>query len=179
MSSLWKLYGLPDFVKQYRISVSQMITSTTWSFPHSWLITGFVTRVARRVPLVVQELLTFPEHMGSSPVFRGIRVARSLGFCVVICRSLFVLLSFYFCALCFRSWDLRILITPLCSSNYSYNYSWWYSMYIHILYLYFRQASLSPKQNFGAIENRDLKTSLRIIDSNIFWKTSGPLDEIL
>ena len=52
-------------------------------------------------------------------------------------------------------------------------------MYIHILDLYFRQASLSPKQNFGAIENRDLKTSLRIIDSKIFWKTSGPLDEIL
>jgi hypothetical protein len=31
-------------------------------------------------------------------------------------------------------------------------------MYIHILYLYFRQASLSPKQNFGAIENRHPKT---------------------
>jgi len=28
------------------------------SFPHSWLITGFVTRVIRRVPLVMQELLT-------------------------------------------------------------------------------------------------------------------------
>jgi hypothetical protein len=44
-------------------------------------------------------------------------------------------------------------------------------MYMYILYLYFRLASLSPKQNFGAIENRDLKTSLRIIDSKIFWSS--------
>ena len=39
------------------------------SFPHSWLITGFVTRITRRVPLVEQELLTLPEHMSSPPVF--------------------------------------------------------------------------------------------------------------
>ena len=139
-----------------------ILVSITWSFPHSWLITGFVTRVARRVPLVVHELLTFPENMGSSPVFSGIRVARSLVFCVVIWWSLFVLLSFYFWALCLRSIDLRIMIITLFSSTYAYYYSWWYSMYIHILDLYFRQASLSPKQNFGTIENRDLKTSLRI-----------------
>jgi hypothetical protein len=138
-----------------------ILVSITWSFLHSWLITGFVTRVARRVPLVVHELLTFPENMGSSPVCSWIRVARSLVFCVVNWWSSFVLLSFYLWALCFRSLDLRILITPLFSSNYAYNYSWWYSMYIHILDLYFRQASLSPKQNFGTIENRDLKTSLR------------------
>ena len=42
--------------------------------------------------------------------FCGIRVARSLVFCVVLCRSLFVLLSFF---------DLRILITPLVSSKIS------------------------------------------------------------
>ena len=39
------------------------------SFPHSRLITGFVTRVIRRVPLVEQELLTLPEHLSSPPVF--------------------------------------------------------------------------------------------------------------
>ena len=138
-----------------------ILVSITWSFPHSWIIIGFVTRVARRVPLVVHELPTFPENMGSSPVFSGIRVARSLVFCVVIWWSLFVLLSFYFWALCSRFLNLRILITTLFSSNYTYNYSWWYSMFIHILDLYFRQASLSPKQNVGTIENRDLKTSLR------------------
>jgi hypothetical protein len=90
-----------------------ILVSITWSFPHSWLITGFVTRVARRVPLLVHELLAFPENMGSSPVCSGIRVARSLVFCVVIWWSSFVLLSVYLWALCFRSLDLRILITPL------------------------------------------------------------------
>ena len=127
-----------------------------------------MTRIARWVPLVEQELVTFPEHVGSFPVISGIRVVRSLFFCVVICRSLFFLLCFFLWALCFRSLDLRILITPLLSSNYSYNYSLWYSIYIHILYLYFRQASLSPKKNIVAVENRDLKTSFRIIESNIF-----------
>ena len=48
------------------------------SFPHSRLITGFVTRLTRRVPLVEQELITLPEHLSSPPVFSGIRVTRSL-----------------------------------------------------------------------------------------------------
>jgi hypothetical protein len=34
------------------------VLSTSRSFPHSWLITGFVTRVTWQVPLVEQELLT-------------------------------------------------------------------------------------------------------------------------
>jgi hypothetical protein len=38
-----------------------------------------------------QELVTFPEHLSSSPVFSEVRVARSLVFFVVIWRSLFVL----------------------------------------------------------------------------------------
>jgi hypothetical protein len=51
--------------------------------PHSWLITGFVTRLTRRVPLVEQELLTFPpEHLSSHPVLSGVRVTRSLVLCV-------------------------------------------------------------------------------------------------
>jgi len=40
------------------------------------------------------ELLTLPEHMGSSQVFSGVRLAQSLSFCVVFCRSLFVILLF-------------------------------------------------------------------------------------
>ena len=49
-----------------------------------------------------------------TPGFSGVRVARSLVFCVVFCRSLFVLLSFFFWPLCFLSFfDLRILITSL------------------------------------------------------------------
>jgi hypothetical protein len=52
------------------------------------IITRFVTRATRRVPLVDQELLTLPEL---TPVFSGVRVVRSLVFCVVFCRSLFVI----------------------------------------------------------------------------------------
>jgi len=52
--------------------------NTLRSFPHSWLITGFVTTLTRRVPLVEQELLTLPEHMSSPPVFSGVRGTRSL-----------------------------------------------------------------------------------------------------
>jgi hypothetical protein len=45
----------------------------------------FVTRVTRRVPLIEQEYLRSP------PVLSGVRVVRYLVFCVVFCRSLFVL----------------------------------------------------------------------------------------
>ena len=46
--------------------------------------------ITGRVPLVEQELLSLPEQMCSSPVFSGVRVAQSLVFCVVFCKSLFV-----------------------------------------------------------------------------------------
>jgi hypothetical protein len=52
--------------------------NTSRSFPHSRLITGFITRLTRRVSLVEQELLTFPEHLNSASVFAGVRVTRSL-----------------------------------------------------------------------------------------------------
>jgi hypothetical protein len=57
---------------------------------HSSIMTyhQFVTRLTRRLPLVEQELSTLPEHLN------GIRLARS--FCVVLCGSWFVLLSFTF-----------------------------------------------------------------------------------
>jgi hypothetical protein len=55
-----------------------LVVNTSRSFPHSWLITGFVTRSTRRVVLVGQELLTLLEHLSSSPVFSGVRVTPSL-----------------------------------------------------------------------------------------------------
>jgi len=55
----------------------------------------FITRLTRRVSLVVQELLTLPEHLSSPPAFGGVRVTRSLVFCVMFGRSLFFLLSFF------------------------------------------------------------------------------------
>jgi hypothetical protein len=36
----------------------------------------------RRVPLVEQELITHPEHLNSFPVFSGVRVTRTLVWCV-------------------------------------------------------------------------------------------------
>jgi hypothetical protein len=49
------------------------LSITIKPFPHSWLITGFITRVTRRVPHVEQELPTLPEeHMSSLPVLFGL-----------------------------------------------------------------------------------------------------------
>ena len=43
-----------------------------------------------------QELLTLPKHPGPAPVFSGVRAARSLVFCVVFRRLVFVLLGLLF-----------------------------------------------------------------------------------
>ena len=51
---------------------------------------------------------------------------------VMFCRSLFVLLSFFFWPLCCLSFDLRILITPLVSSNSSL----FFCMNYYILVIY-------------------------------------------
>ena len=72
-------------------------------FPHSWIITGFVTSVTRGVLLVP----TLPEHMSSPPIVGGIRVAWSFVFCVVylcVLSLLTIVLSVLF--------KLRIVITP-------------------------------------------------------------------
>ena len=58
---------------------------------------------------VEQELLTLLEHLHSPPVFSGVHV---LVFCVTLCRSLFVLLSFFIWPSCSLSFALRLLITP-------------------------------------------------------------------
>jgi hypothetical protein len=50
--------------------------------------------LTRRVPHVEWELLTLPSLLSSPPpppLFNGVRVARPLVFCVMFCRSLFVL----------------------------------------------------------------------------------------
>jgi len=51
------------------------------------LITGSVTRLARRVPLVEQELPALPEHLSSPLVFNGIRVTLVLFFLLTIVLS--------------------------------------------------------------------------------------------
>jgi hypothetical protein len=63
---------------------------------------------------------TRTEHLNSSPVFSVVRVARSLVFYVMFCRSLLALLSVFSCPLyCLSFFDLLFPITPLVSSNSS------------------------------------------------------------
>ena len=46
----------------------QFVVITIRPFPRSWLITGFIINVIRRVPDVDQELITLPEHLSSPQV---------------------------------------------------------------------------------------------------------------
>jgi hypothetical protein len=78
-----------------------LVVITSLFFPHSWLITGCVTRLTRRVSLVEQEL---PYPSGApefTPGFSGVRVTRSLVLCVCFvdrCLS-FCTFSFGHCVL--------------------------------------------------------------------------------
>jgi len=92
-----------------------LVVNTSRSFPHSRLITGFVTRLTRRVPLVEQELLTLPEHLSSHPLFSGVRVTRSL--VLYVC---FVDRCLSFCIFSFGHW-------VVCSSSiYVFDWPFWY-----------------------------------------------------
>jgi hypothetical protein len=82
--------------------------STSWFFPHSRLITGFVTRLTRGMQLVEQELFTFLGHLSSPPGFSGIRVTRSLVVCACFVDRCLSLCPFSFghCVFCpFRYTD--------------------------------------------------------------------------
>ena len=91
-----------------------------------------------------QELLILPEHLSSPPVLSGFFVAQSLVFCVVFCRSVFVLFPFaivfwniFECGIkchpitltqpqyCQSFFDLGLMVTSLISSNFSYCHSSW------------------------------------------------------
>jgi hypothetical protein len=84
---------------------TKVVVNTSRSFPHSRLITGFVTRITRRVPLVEQELLTLPGYLSSPPVFSGVHVTRSLVLyvCFVDRCLFFCTFSFVHCLVCSSS----------------------------------------------------------------------------
>ena len=88
-----------------------LVVSTSRSFPHSRLITGFVTRLTLRVPLVEQESLSLLEHLNSPPVFSGVSVTRSLVLCVCFVDRCLSFCTFPF-GQCFV-FDIWILITSL------------------------------------------------------------------
>ena len=95
-----------------------LVVNISRSFPDSLLITGFVTRLTRRVSLVEQELITLPEHMSSPTVFKWGSCYSIFSFMCMFCRLLFVILSSFLWPLCCLSFfGLRILITPLISSS--------------------------------------------------------------
>ena len=60
-------------------------------FPDHVLSLDFLIWIAPRMPLLNQELLIFAEAPGFTPSFHGVHVAQIIAFCVVFCRSLFVL----------------------------------------------------------------------------------------
>ena len=99
-----------------------LVVNTSRSFPHSWSITGFVTRLTRQV----EQRVGTAHHSGApefTPGFSGVRVTRSLVLCVMFCRSLFVL-SFSFCH------------CAVCPSIYGFWLRLWYLQTLHILRLY-------------------------------------------
>ena len=96
-----------------------LVVNSSRSFPHSRLITGFVTRLTRRVPLVEKELLILPEHQSSPPVFSGVRVTRSLDLyaCFVDRCLSFCTFSFGHCVVCSSIYGFWL--SPLVSVNSS------------------------------------------------------------
>ena len=64
-----------------------------------------------------QELLTLPEQLRSPPVFVGVRFVRSLAFCVVFGRSLFVLCLVSLC---------RCVVCPSSVSVCGFWFPFWY-----------------------------------------------------
>ena len=69
-----------------------------------------------------QELLTLPEDLSSPPSFQWGSCYSIFSFMCMFCRSLFVLLCVFIWPLyCLFFFDIRILITPLLSSNSSFD----------------------------------------------------------
>jgi hypothetical protein len=120
-----------------------LVVNTSRSFPHSRFITGFVTRLTRRVPLVEQELPTLPEHLSSPPVFSAVRVTRSLVLYVCFvdrCLS-FCPFSFGHCIVC-------------SSSIYAFWLPLWYLQTRHI----YMNKQRSTKHAYKAKDRVDILT---------------------
>ena len=114
---IWQLITIMNGIMlYYTIWFNKMCT--TFSIPFSCVSVFIRARVILtwRVPLVEQELPTLPEHL-SSPSALG-SCNSIFGFMCMFCRSLFVFLYFFLWpSCCLFFFDLRILITPLLSSN--------------------------------------------------------------
>jgi hypothetical protein len=140
-SLLRTFYGCHhDLGDRYGISVSRVCSTCRKhfqfrSFPYSWLVNGFVTRLTRWVLLVEQELPTLLEHMSSPTGFSGVRVTRSLVLCVCLVYRCLSFYTFYLahCVVCSSSlygfwlslWYIQTLLmvyvellgSPICQCN--------------------------------------------------------------
>jgi hypothetical protein len=121
-SSPWLGWPLWNICVTNDHEYAPLVANTSGFFPHSWPITGFITRLTRRVSLVEQELLTLPEHLRSPPVFSGVHVTRSLvlWLCFVDHCLSFCFFSFGRCIVCSSIYGFWL---PLGIFNSSYSLS--------------------------------------------------------
>ena len=129
-----------------------LVINTFRSFPHSWLITRFVARVTRQVPLMEQELPTLPEHLSSPPVFTGF-VYSIFSFMCILCISLFGLLSFFFWPLCYLFFSFGHCV--VCSSIYGFWLPLWYLLTLHnadkYVYPWWQLNDMSLNNSYGNV----------------------------
>jgi len=103
-SSPWLGWPLSNICASNDHRYVSFVVSTYRSFPHSWVISGFVSRLTRRMPLVDQELLTLPENPSSHPSRFRVSPSLVLYVCVVVHRWLsFCTFSFGHCVVCSSS----------------------------------------------------------------------------
>ena len=116
-----------------------LVVNISRSFPHSRLITGFVTRLIRRVPLVEQELLTLPEHLRSPPVLSDVCVTRSLVLYVCFVDRCLSLCTFSFghCVICSSSIYGFWLLLLVSSNSSCKEHGGLILNVIHYIYLFF------------------------------------------
>ena len=111
-----------DYIVWPLLQLDLLHTLTYRPTPRTKLITGFVTRLTRRVPLVEQEMLTLQGHLGSPLVYSGVRITRSLDLCVCFVDHCLSFCTFFWPLWCLFFFNIRILITTLVSSSSSFKH---------------------------------------------------------
>ena len=98
------------------------------------IISKYILYIARRVPIVEQELPTLPEHLSSPSVCSGVRVTQSLVLCVCFldrCLS-FYPFSFGHCVVCSSS--IYGFCLPL---SYLQTLLYFFPLKVHFCYYYY------------------------------------------
>ena len=76
--------------------ISYMGSNGYFNQSSKWIVTGLLTRIAQRVSLVEQDLLTLPGHLISPRFLHGTRVAQSLVFVLNLIEHCLSLYTFPF-----------------------------------------------------------------------------------